>query len=380
MISEIKLTEVQKEKARENTFLLIGLTGKGKSQIVKFLTGNKNIKVSLSTSSTTSKSELFYCSIQSSQYNLNHFCLIDTAGLCDSGGKKFDRKNYDNIKNMLISNNCHIKGIFIIENFQEIKGNNEVRKVYEATADLFPLEKFWDYITIIYTHYFDQGSTDKEYVKAQIENEIIKMLKEVNSDIIQRVKKIESINAENVHKLFINIDDNVLEFRGFDMNNPRRKFAYEMGKLDLEDAKNILYKEIVERIKMEPIYDLVKNLGIQNLIIRKEHDKFNYALYKISVEIREFYFKGKLVLKDFIQNGDKELIDIVNKGKFFIEKIGKGILFGAFIVEAPILIPLYKGIDLIASNGFNYFEFAKDVYKEFFPEEVEDNKFRQKKY
>ena len=59
-----------------------------------------------------------------------------------------DRKNYDNIKNMLIDNNCHIKWIFIFENFQDIKGNNEIRKVYESTADLFPLEKFWDYINI----------------------------------------------------------------------------------------------------------------------------------------------------------------------------------------------------------------------------------------
>ena len=76
---------------------------------------------------------------------MNHeelFCLVDTAGLCDSQGEEQDKKNYEDIKNILLFNKCKIKGIFIIENFQEERMNGEERKIIAAPADLFPLKNF----------------------------------------------------------------------------------------------------------------------------------------------------------------------------------------------------------------------------------------------
>ena len=47
MNSKRYFSESDKQKARKNTFILIGITGKGKSQIIKFLTGDPDAKVKI---------------------------------------------------------------------------------------------------------------------------------------------------------------------------------------------------------------------------------------------------------------------------------------------------------------------------------------------
>ena len=195
----------------KNTFILLGLTGKGKSQIIRFLSGNPNVIVSNSLSSCTKYASLYYGVIQIDSNHEEFFCLIDTAGLCDSKGPKQDEKNYNDIKNILLYNKCEIKGIFMVENFQDERMNGEEKKIIEAACDLFPLKNFCQYLSIIYTHYYNKGSTSRVKIKkdqqAQLSNSLKEMLENVKRERIPNI----DVDETNIHKLYVNIENNIIE-------------------------------------------------------------------------------------------------------------------------------------------------------------------------
>ena len=235
-------TEYEKSEARKNTFVLIGMTGNGKSQIIKFLTGDKNVKVSDSKSSCTSFTNLYYSSIKNDANNQKFVCFIDTAGFCDSKGSHQDRSNYNNIKNILIENKCEIKGIFIVENFQTERVNGEDKKIFKCASDLFPIKNFWDYTTIIFTHYYDKGSKKRGKIKKKQEEELSNILEEIIEDIHERIKSIKIIDQKYIHRLYIDIDDETIE-RKYDLSDEDEKASYENGTKELQLAKKELYKE-----------------------------------------------------------------------------------------------------------------------------------------
>lgn len=169
---------------------MIGITGKGKSQIIKFLTGDPDAKVSNSKNSCTPCSSLYYGAVQSDANNEELFCMIDTAGLCDSSGSNQDKKNYNDIKETLIKNKCEVKGIFIIENFQDERMDGEERKVIKAASDLFPLQKFWNYTTIIFTHYYNKGSTSKVKIKKEQIGPFCDSLKTIMNEVKERIQQL----------------------------------------------------------------------------------------------------------------------------------------------------------------------------------------------
>lgn len=299
MIKNRVFTKCEEEKAKKNTFILLGLTGKGKSQIIRFLSGNPNVIVSNSLSSCTKNASLYYGVIQIDSNHEEFFCLIDTAGLCDSKGPKQDEKNYNDIKNILLYNKCEIKGIFMVENFQDERMNGEEKKIIEAACDLFPLKNFCQYLSIIYTHYYNKGSTSRVKIKkdqqAQLSNSLKEILENVKSERIPNI----DVDEANIHKLYVNIENNIIEKKDFDMDDEEEKELYEQGLKDLEKAKNELYKELLEKIKKEPIYDKIEDLGKEKILIRKVKDSY-YNIYESFVEIRNFYLKGELIYKDII--------------------------------------------------------------------------------
>lgn len=375
MISKRYFSESDKEKARKNTFILIGITGKGKSQIIKYLTGDPNAKVSNSKNSCTPFSSLYYGAIQNGANSEELFCMIDTAGLCDSSGSNQDNKNYNDIKNTLINNKCEVKGIFIIENFQDERMDGEERKVIKAASDLFPLKLFWSYTTIIFTHYYNKGSTSKIKIKKEQLGKFCDSLKTIMNEVKERIQTIDCIDVNTINKIYINIDDNVIEKKDFDLNDEEQKELYDLGLNDLEKAKKELHAEILKKIKLEPLYDEVRDLGTQRFIMRKEADTFNYNIYEVYIEIRNFYLKKKLIFTDFIYVKDPEFKENINKVKFHAEKIGKGFLMAAMVIEAPII----KGVTLFYDSKIEIIPFLGKLYENLFPNET-DKKCRSKLY
>ena len=375
MITYRDFSEAEKEIARKNTFILIGVTGKGKSQIIKFLTGDSRVKVSNSKTSCTQCSSLYYSSVPNGANNEELFCIIDTAGLCDSSGKEQDNKNYNDIKNILLKNKCEVKGIFIIEDFQTERLDGEQRKVIKAASDLFPLQKFWNYTTIIFTHYYNKGSTSKVKIKKEQIGPFCDSLKTIMNEVKERIQTIECIDVNSVGKIYINIDDNVIEKKDFDLNDEEQNELYELGLKDLEKAKKELHTEILKKIKLEPLYDEVRDLGTQRFIIRKDADTFNYNIYEVFIEVRNFYLKKKLIFSDFIYVKDPEFKENINKAKFYLEKVGKGFLMATVVVESPII----KGVSLFYDRKIEIIPALAQLYEEWFPNET-DKKCRTKLY
>jgi len=375
MITKRYFSESDKQKARKNTFILIGITGKGKSQIIKFLTGDPDAKVSNSKNSCTPCSSLYYGAVQSDANNEELFCMIDTAGLCDSSGSNQDKKNYNDIKETLIKNKCEVKGIFIIENFQDERMDGEERKVIKAASDLFPLQKFWNYTTIIFTHYYNKGSTSKVKIKKEQIGPFCDSLKTIMNEVKERIQTIECIDVNSVGKIYLNIDDNVIEKKDFDLNDEEQNELYELGLKDLEKAKKELHTEILKKIKLEPLYDEVRDLGTQRFIIRKDADTFNYNIYEVFIEVRNFYLKKKLIFSDFIYVKDPEFKENINKAKFYLEKVGKGFLMATVVVESPII----KGVSLFYDRKIEIIPALAKLYEEWFPNET-DKKCRTKLY
>lgn len=378
MITKREFSDSEKERAKKNTFVLIGITGKGKSQIIKYLTGDSKAKVSNSKSSCTPYSSLYYGAIQSDANKEELFCLIDTAGLCDSSGSEQDRKNYNDIRNILIDYKCEIKGIFIVENFQDERLDGEERKVFKAASDLFPLKKFWNHISIIFTHYYNKGSTSKVQIKKEQIGPFCDSLRDIMKQVKERIKTIDEINVESINKIYVNIDNNVIEKKGFNLDDEEEKELYEQGLKDLEKAKKELYKEILEKIKLEPLYDKVKDNGTQRIIIKKSVSALTYHIFEAYIEKRSFYLKGKLIFIDYISIADPEFKESINKGLFYLEKFGKGVM----LVDMALVSPIVKGVDIIINKENSYFEIGPAltrIYEEWFPDET-DKEYRKKLY
>ena len=376
MIKNRVFTKCEEEKAKKNTFILLGLTGKGKSQIIRFLSGNPNVIVSNSLSSCTKYASLYYGVIQIDSNHEEFFCLIDTAGLCDSKGPKQDEKNYNDIKNILLYNKCEIKGIFMVENFQDERMNGEEKKIIEAACDLFPLKNFCQYLSIIYTHYYNKGSTSRVKIKkdqqAQLSNSLKEILENVKSERIPNI----DVDEANIHKLYINIENNIIEKKDFDMDDEEEKELYEQGLKDLEKAKNELYKELLEKIKKEPIYDKIEDLGKEKILIRKVKDSY-YNIYESFVEIRNFYLKGELIYKDIISCSEPVLKETISKFSYNLNYVRKGVIFG----ELVIYTQLGNGINLLLGkkNDGAYISLSR-LSKMLFPDYVENEKYRKKLY
>ena len=372
MITKKNFTESEKEEARKNSFILIGITGKGKSQIIKYLTGDKNAKVSVGMKSCTPYSSLFYGELQEDGNKKLLFCLIDTAGLCDSDGSYKDKENYNNIRNTLIDNKCEIKGIFVVENFQDERMDGEKRKVIQSASDLFPLKNFWKYVTFIFTHYYDQGKyRKKEKIKLSKEPELLESVKTIMNEVKKRINSIDIIDPHEIKKLYINIDNDVIENK---IDPEEMKFALE----ELEEIKNILHEEILRRIKMDPLYDEVKDGGEEKFIIRQEASDFYYNIYECQVKKRIFYLKSKPIFIDYIAITDKIFKEKINKGLFYLEKFGKGL----WVADMALCSPIYKGIDIIMNGKDSKFEILPAlsiVIKHLFPKETE-KEFRKQLY
>ena len=80
----------------DNCFLLLGRTGVGKSTLTKILSENESIVIGNSLESETLETACYDCQLDNFKY-----CLIDTPGYDDSGGR--DEKNYGEIKKFMTS-------------------------------------------------------------------------------------------------------------------------------------------------------------------------------------------------------------------------------------------------------------------------------------
>lgn len=191
----------------------------------------------------------------------------------------------------------------------------------------------------------------------------------------ERIPNID-VDEANIHKLYVNIENNIIEKKDFDMDDEEEKELYEQGLKDLEKAKNELYKELLEKIKKEPIYDKIEDLGKEKILIRKVKDSY-YNIYESFVEIRNFYLKGELIYKDIISCSEPVLKETISKFSYNLNYVRKGVIFG----ELVIYTQLGNGINLLLGkkNDGAYISLSR-LSKMLFPDYVENEKYRKKLY
>lgn len=330
----------------DNCFLFLGKTGVGKSLCAKLLTENKNIEVSDSKSSVTSEITSYNAHIPSSFFKKElKYQIVDTPGLNDSFGN--DKKNMQKLKSFLTNKSLKIKGAFIFLNFQDVRFDDAEKTIIKEIYKLIPINSFWKYITIVFTHFFGDRRISPEKKKTQTE---ISLRKSFEDLIIESYEKelIDPIKSKDLRIEYIDVYDPDIALE------PEK--TKEENNIFLKKIKNII-KELSE---YEPLYSEIKEETKNEKII----EKVNYdqaILYNCKVKIYSYYNQqGKIIKqKGIILEKEKDKViersDFKDSLKAYAVGIGAGIAaIGCYIGVAcfppasPALV--FAGNSLVATE------------------------------
>ena len=147
------LNDEEKEKAKQNGFILVGKTGTGKTTILNAIFNKVVGKVESSAESVTKITSIYYYKLK----NGNVISLVDTPGLADSErteNKNIDKMHLDGITKAISEEKIHIKGILFLINFQNKRFDADEQEALLNYNTLFPLKNFWKCVIIVYSHFF----------------------------------------------------------------------------------------------------------------------------------------------------------------------------------------------------------------------------------
>lgn len=220
-------------------FLLLGKTGVGKSTLSKILSENENIKIGDTMEPQTNEINSYKCQIDDFK-----FSIIDTPGYDDNPQK--DIQYYNDIKELLSSQNYKIKGIFYVFSFQDTKFSDSHRKGFQKIINLIPLDNFWDYFTIIFTKTFVDEEDDLEEIK----KEKLKNLEQIFVPLISAYNKSKNINLvefSEIKKVFVNLKKNKTKKTDKKLKNLLNIFKNNcklsplFHKLEIEDKEDQIF-------------------------------------------------------------------------------------------------------------------------------------------
>ena len=135
------LSDEEKEKAKQNGFILVGKTGTGKTTILNAIFNKVVGKVESSAESVTKITSIYYYKLK----NGNVISLVDTPGLADSErteNKNIDKMHLDGITKAISDEKIHIKGILFLINFQNKRFDAEEQEALLNYNTLFLLKIF----------------------------------------------------------------------------------------------------------------------------------------------------------------------------------------------------------------------------------------------
>ena len=147
------MNDEEKEKAKQNGFILVGKTGTGKTIILNAIFNKVVGKVESSAESVTKITSIYYYKLK----NGNVISLVDTPGLADSErteNKNIDKMHLDGITKAISDEKIHIKGILFFVNFQNKRFDVDEQEALLNDNTLFPLKNFWKCVVIVYSHFF----------------------------------------------------------------------------------------------------------------------------------------------------------------------------------------------------------------------------------
>ena len=272
-----KLTDEEKEKAKENGFILVGKTGTGKTTILNAIY-NKIVGLAAKTGKSVTKiSSVYYYKLK----NGNVITLIDTPGLGDT--ERTENKNIDNIHlngitDLISKQNIHIKGILFLANFQHPRFDADEQEALLNYNTLFPLKNFWKCLVIVYTHFYADQNEDIDEEEMKVQKAISNG--EIFEKIMEKVKKVSDVISYNDLKIkYFNSYSNASNNRKKESNNRTRE--------ELEDIFNELSKN-------PPLFSQVEIQHIKNHKWTEEDGKEYFG----EVEIIGFFDLNKKPIKE----------------------------------------------------------------------------------
>lgn len=314
----------------ENVFLFLGKTGVGKSLCIKLLSSNKNVKVSNSKESCTKTVNGYNASLSGSFLsNGLNYRLIDTPGLNDSDGE--DSTIIAKLKNYLTNKSLKVKGVFIFLNFQDVRFDNAEKNIIREIYKMIPMDNFWKYITIVFTHFYGDRRTSPEKKKRETESS----LRKIFEDLI-----IESYQKE----LIIPISTKDLRIEYLDVYDPDIDQDPELTKKENEPYLKKL-KSIFQMLsKKEPLYSEIKE-SVENQKVIEKIGNNQAILYDCQVKAYKYYnHDGKMIKEKYIILS-KEKIKIIERSDFGFSKkswlagVGAGIASMGCYVGAAVFPP-----------------------------------------
>ena len=269
-------TKKEQEEALKNGFLLAGKTGAGKSTLLNVLLNKEIAKVKRSSKAVTSKVAFYYYKLQK---NNKMITIIDSPGLEDTNkiiDKNIDNVHLDEIKNVVSQNHIQLKGILFLVNFQNERFDSSESNALINYNKIFPLPKFWEYILIIFTHYY--GDPDGETVD-EMKEERDSSNGEIFSNIMKYVEEVSEV-----------IDYSKLKTKFLNSYCPapkdKQKIKNEKNRKELEDSLN-------EFCEKEPLISKIEILTIKNYYFEENGKNYKADLIKIG-----YFGLGKEPLKE----------------------------------------------------------------------------------
>jgi GTPase SAR1 family protein len=273
--------------SNNDSFLLLGQTGVGKSTLIKILSGNESCKIGHGKKSETQNIQSYECCYE--KFNFN---LIDTPGYDDSNGN--DPKNYAHIRQVLGSGKYKIKGIILLLSFQEARFGESHRKGLEKIVNLFPLDNFWDYITVVITKTYCDQDDDIEQLKKQNLKEYQEIF-DVLISAFHKTKNIKIVKFSSIKTVFIDSRIKVNK---------------------IENIENLI-KILKKSIKLDPFFHTMKTEEkTEKLMIINKNDRNLGDLYDVKYKVFRYYNEKGKEVKVISRPIDKKFIKQIKKNEY----------------------------------------------------------------
>ena len=182
-IEENKEIKLNIKEERKDAFIFLGKTGAGKTSLINLICGSNNIvgdsllpetkEILKEKGNYPNSKEVFYC--------------LDTPGFED---KELSNTKIDEmIQNYLKKDkDIKIKGIFFLISFHDNKLDKSFYNSLDTIINLFPMENFWKYIILCFTHTYVPEFFSLEESINNKQAEIKKQFKDIIENYYEKKK------------------------------------------------------------------------------------------------------------------------------------------------------------------------------------------------
>ena len=275
--------------SKENTFIVLGESGKGKSSLIKILSENPLVKVGNTYNAETQEATAYDC-----QYKDFKYCLIDTPGYNDSNHN--DKQNYMHIKKVLTSNQYSIKGIVLLFSFQDTRFGESHQKGLNKIVNLMPLYNFWDYFTIVFSFYYNDDQDQEELIEQRKEK--LKYFKESFEIFFGAFNKTKNIKIPK-------FSDIKIEF-----------FNIKVKK-DKKEKYASLISIFKEKSRLEPFFHKVDiNYQTEQFMVLDKNDRNLGHLFEVEFKVYKYMNKKGKIIKTLSKPIKKKEVKQITKKEY----------------------------------------------------------------